>query len=60
MKTLSRLPGRTLTGVAVLILLGLLLVLDTAQSRPINPYAAPPPVALGSGEAPSGAHCSNL
>lgn len=60
MMDITRLPGRPLAGLAVLVLLGLLLLLDTAQSQPINPYAAPPPVALGSGEPPSGAHCSNL
>ncbi|MEX1198611.1 MAG: hypothetical protein WEB57_12220 [Pseudohongiellaceae bacterium] len=56
-RTLSR-PGRTATGLLTLTLIGLLLILDARQSIPINPHAAPPPVALGSGQAPAGAHCT--
>lgn len=55
--TLPR-PGRTATGLLTLILIGLLLILDARQSTPINPHAAPPPVALGSGQTPGGAHCT--
>lgn len=51
-------PGRIATGLLTLALIGLLLLLDAAQSLPINPHAAPPPVALGSGQPPSGAHCT--
>lgn len=55
-----RLPARSVVGTLVLAgLVGLLLV-DHAESRPINPFAAPPPVALGSGQAPQGAHCTDL
>lgn len=57
--TLSR-PGRTVTGLLTLAMIGLLLTLDAHQSTPINPHAAPPPVALGSGQAPAGAHCTRL
>ena len=39
-------------GVSVLI------VLDHAQSDPLNPYTAPPMVALGSGLAATGGHCA--
>ncbi len=53
-------PGRTTTGLLTLMLIGLLLVLDSRQSSPINPHAAPPPVALGSGQQPSGAHCTRF
>jgi hypothetical protein len=35
-----------------------LLLVDHGQSRPINPYQAPAPVALGSGVAPTAAHCT--
>ncbi|MGM0632197.1 MAG: hypothetical protein ACQETO_03385 [Pseudomonadota bacterium] len=53
-------PGRTATGLLTLALIGLLLILDNRQSLPINPHAAPPPVALGSGQQPSGAHCTRF
>jgi len=46
----------------VVMLLGLgmlgLLALDRAQSTPLNPYTAPPMIALGSGMAAGGAHCA--
>ena len=46
----------------VVMLLGLgvlgLLALDHAQSAPLNPYTAPPMLALGSGLAAGGAHCA--
>lgn len=57
--TLPR-PGRTGAGLMTLALVGLLLILDARQSTPINPHDAPPPVALGSGQAPAGAHCTQL
>lgn len=46
--------------VTLLLALGMggLLVLDQVQSRPLNPYTAPPMLALGSGLAASGAHCA--
>jgi len=56
--SLASLPGRPLVGsLCMLFVIGLLLV-DHAQSRPINPYQAPAPVALGSGVAPTAAHCT--
>lgn len=46
----------------VVLLLGLglvgLLGLDRLQSDALNPYTAPPMLALGSGLAASGAHCA--
>lgn len=51
-------PGRTATGLLTLAMIVLLLILDARQSIPINPHAAPSPVALGSGQAPAGAHCT--
>lgn len=46
----------------VVMLVGLgvlgLLTLDHAQSAPLNPYNAPPMLALGSGLAAGGAHCA--
>ncbi|MCU0817259.1 MAG: hypothetical protein MUF74_12605 [Cypionkella sp.] len=50
---------RITAALVVLFLLGLL-ALDQAQSRPLNPYAAPPLLALGSGQAAGGAHCAAL
>lgn len=46
--------------VTLLVALGVagLLVLDHAQSQPLNPYAAPPMIALGSGLAATGGHCA--
>jgi hypothetical protein len=32
--------------------------LDLAASEPLNPYRAPPLIALGSGQAAGGAHCT--
>ncbi|AZB63911.1 hypothetical protein EBL87_09245 [Cereibacter sphaeroides] len=43
--------------VVVLAVAGVL-ALDRAVSVPPNPYQAPPLLALGSGLAPGGAHCS--
>ncbi|ARE39176.1 hypothetical protein RGUI_1035 [Rhodovulum sp. P5] len=36
------------------------LAFDLASSRPLDPYSAPPMLALGSGQAVSGAHCASL
>ncbi len=48
--------SRPRVGGLSLILVLLLLLVDHGQSRPINPYQAPAPVALGSGVAPTAAH----
>jgi hypothetical protein len=37
-----------------------LFVSDAMSSAPLDPYRAPPLFALGSGKAPSGAHCYAL
>lgn len=46
--------------VTLLLVLGMagLMVLDQVQSQPLNPYEAPPMLALGSGLAATGAHCA--
>ena len=46
--------------VVLYVALGLTLVLalDRLQSERLNPYAAPPALALGSGLAATGAHCA--
>ena len=54
------LPGRTTVGTTLLVLLMGMIGLDLLQSAPIDPYQAPWPVALGSGQVPSGAHCTNV
>lgn len=54
------LPTRTRVSTAAAIMLVLLLWIDSRNAEPINPFAAPWPTALGSGEVPSGAHCTNL
>jgi hypothetical protein len=43
---------------AVLALVVGILALDLSASAPLNPYQAPPLLALGSGLAASGAHCA--
>lgn len=55
---LQQLPGRSATGLVSLVLVLLLLWVDARQAVPVNPHAAPAPVALGSGQAPEGAHCT--
>ncbi|MGR3460912.1 MAG: hypothetical protein ACU0AX_14070 [Roseovarius sp.] len=46
--------------VAILVGLGILalVVLDRVQSDPLNPYTAPPMLALGSGLPATGGHCA--
>jgi hypothetical protein len=48
---------RTVTLLVALGVVGLL-ALDYAQSQPLNPYTAPPLLALGSGLAATGGHCA--
>ncbi|MBK5947026.1 hypothetical protein CCR83_11380 [Rhodobacter veldkampii DSM 11550] len=43
---------------AVVAALAAVIGLDLAASAPLNPYKAPPFLALGSGLAASGAHCT--
>lgn len=52
--------GRPVISASALVLIGVLLLLDYYQAVPINPFAAPPPAAYGSGLAPQGAHCTNF
>ncbi len=50
----------TRTPIALLVM-GLVMVLiaaDLVASAPLNPYQAPPMMALGSGLAATGAHCA--
>jgi hypothetical protein len=42
----------------VIAALGAGIGLDLAASEPLNPFRAPPLLALGSGQAAGGAHCS--
>ncbi|TCP61655.1 hypothetical protein EV663_104107 [Rhodovulum bhavnagarense] len=53
---MTRLP------VVIVLLLAVagLVALDVVISVPLDPYGAPPLLALGSGEAASGAHCAAL
>lgn len=50
---------RAVTAFVALALLGGLLAFDAATSD-LNPYQAPPLIALGSGSAAGGAHCAAL
>lgn len=49
---------RRVTAVLALAMIAGVLALDFAESEPLNPYGAPPLLALGSGMASSGAHCA--
>lgn len=54
-------PARPSRPVVALLAIGLLLAilaLDTLRSPAVDLFDAPPPIALGSGVAPGGAHCS--
>lgn len=55
-----RLPGRVSSGRLVLLAIALFVVVDLLSAETIDPYAAPYPTALGSGQVPSGAHCTNV
>ncbi|MBK5934607.1 hypothetical protein C8N32_13116 [Rhodovulum imhoffii] len=46
--------------IALVLAVLALLAFDLATSAPLNPYNAPPPIALGSGQASTGAHCGDL
>ncbi|TCP42831.1 hypothetical protein [Rhodovulum marinum] len=46
--------------IALLAAVAALLALDLATSHPLDPFAAPPLMALGSGQASGGAHCASL
>ena len=54
----ARLLSRPKVGLLALALVGALLALDALQAEPVDPFSVPPPAALGSGQAPAGAHCS--
>jgi hypothetical protein len=56
----GKLPGRPAAGTLVLTALFLFVIVDLLIAEPIDPYQAPYPTALGSGQIPSGAHCTNV
>jgi len=49
---------RQAVGLATVALVGLILALDLAATGAPDLFNAPPALALGSGQAPSGAHCT--
>ncbi|KKO12340.1 YeeE/YedE family protein [Pseudohongiella sp.] len=53
-------PGRPAAAMAAIALVLALLLIDYRVSVAINPFAAPPPTAYGSGLAPTGGHCTQL
>jgi hypothetical protein len=55
--TLTTLP-RVSVGLIALVLISGILALDLAQNGAPDLFNAPPALALGSGQAPSGAHCT--
>jgi hypothetical protein len=52
--------SRTQVMALLMVALAGLLVFDMATSAAPDPFRAPPPLALGSGQASGGAHCSML
>lgn len=55
--TLSAMP-RLGVGSLALALIAVILLVDLAQSGAPDLFSAPPALALGSGQAPTGAHCT--
>lgn len=51
---------RRVTMLAVAVMVGGLILFDLSASAAPNPFRAPPLLALGSGQAASGAHCAAL
>lgn len=49
---------RQFVGLSAIAMIGLILALDLAQSGAPDLFGAPPAFALGSGQAPTGAHCT--
>jgi len=56
----DKLPQRSTAGRLVVLGILLFVVFDLISAEPIDPYQAPYPTALGSGQVPSGAHCTNV
>jgi len=54
----SHRPGRLGVAGLSLGLIALFLLADLGLSEPLDPFESPVPIALGSGQAPTGAHCS--
>ena len=50
--------SRPMAGLLALALLVGIVALDASQTPAPDLFDAPPPLALGSGQAPGGAHCS--
>lgn len=50
--------SRPTVGLIALALVAALVALDALRAEPVDPFTVPAPSALGSGQAPSGAHCS--
>ncbi|MCL1627304.1 MULTISPECIES: hypothetical protein [Roseinatronobacter] len=55
--TLATLP-RQIVGISAIALIGAILALDLARVGAPDLFSAPPALALGSGQAPTGAHCT--
>ena len=58
MNIFVELPSRRSVGYMALSFLLMLLLVDHWQAQAINPYDAPAPIALGSGQSPTAAHCT--
>jgi hypothetical protein len=50
--------ARPFVGLLALAVIATIVVWDMAQTGLPDPFHTPPPVALGSGAAPTGAHCA--
>ncbi len=56
----DRLPRRPTAGMLAVLGILIFVAVDLLTAAPIDPYQAPYPTALGSGQIPSGAHCTNV
>lgn len=52
-------PSRSVVALATIVVIALFAAVDLKASGGIDPFKAPSPVALGSGQAPGGAHCTD-
>lgn len=50
--------SRRAVAFAVALFLVIVIAVDQGVSLPLNPFTAPPVIALGSGETAGGAHCA--
>jgi hypothetical protein len=58
MSTAMRAPSRPVVAYIAIAAIAALITFDTAATGAVDLFNAPPPFAYGSGQAPTGAHCT--